>query len=347
MKKAYFPLLLFVVIILLTGCFCPHKFIPKSDPKPPVPFSVPDNIRVALVLGSGGVRGMAHVGALEVLVEAGIPIDLIVGCSAGSLVGALYADNPCIEDLKEAVSRLKANNLLDIDVFNCRYGLCQGRSMRSILNEYLNADTFQDLKIPLIVVATDLHSGELVPIVSGDVVKAVEASCAIPFVFVPVEIDGRILVDGGTINPVPVLIARDLKPDIIIAIDLCELLPSTFPTTLFGVFWRSAEIIFMWQNEVCTRHADVVIRPKMCEVGTFNDKARYSLYCAGREAAQKALPLIYEALANLQDSNCSQSKREVTLNCYKSDNWSSHHGGNIAEDTKENTDENTEEYKNY
>jgi NTE family protein len=320
----YFAFVL-CVFTFLTGCFCPHKFMPKADPPSPLPFCIPAKIRVALVLGSGGVRGMAHVGVLEVLEDAGIPIDLIVGCSAGSIVGALYADNPNVDCIKKAVAKIKANSLIDIDLWNCRFGLCQGITMKRVLKNYLEADYFNQLKIPLVIVATDLHSGELVPIANGELIKAVEASCAIPFVFCPVEYQGRILVDGGTINPVPVVVAKDLGADIVIAVDLCELLPTTFPTNLFGVAARSAEIAFMWQNEVCTHHADIVIRPKMCGIGTFNDQAKSVLYAAGKEAAKSALPHIKELLANYPMSeldSIGSPLRSVSLQCYSSDYFS-------------------------
>ncbi len=318
MPKFNLYILYLICLVCFNGCFCPHRFTPRADPLPPPCICVPERIRVALVLGSGGVRGMAHVGVIEVLEEAGIPIDVIVGCSAGSIVGALYADNPCAQKLKKSVSQLKSNYLLDFDIWNCRYGLCQGKTMRAVLDKNLQAETFEELQIPLIVVASDLHSTELVTLASGDLVKAVEASCAIPFVFVPVEIDGRILVDGGTINPNPVWVALDLEPEMIIAVDLCEVLAPTFPTNLFSVFWRSAEIAFMWQNEGNTREADIVIRPQMCNVGAFNDQAKEKLYYAGRQAAEEALPAIREALAkhSCMDTPCSTATRKVQLKCY-------------------------------
>lgn len=299
----------------MLGC-CPHHFIPKQVPDPLPPFYVPNKIKVALVLGSGGVRGMAHVGVLEELENAGIPIDLIVGCSAGSIVGALYADHPNAAAIKSAVWGIRSNTLLDIDIFNCRYGLSQGRSMQRVFNKFLFAETFEDLKIPLVVVATDLHSGELVPIGSGDIVQAVRASCSIPFFFVPCEYRGRVLVDGGVINPVPVKVANDLGAEVVIAVDLCELLENTFPTNLFSVATRSAEIIFMWQNEVCTRNADVIIRPKTCGVGTFNDDMKAQIYEAGKRAAREHIPKIKEILASLGDEEKCTGYRIVQPVCY-------------------------------
>lgn len=293
--------LLLLLVCVMWGCGCPHKYVPKENPGPLPTFCLPKKTRVALVLGSGGVRGMAHVGVLEELDAAGIPIDLIVGCSAGSIVGALYADHPDAASIKHVVWSLKTNSLLDIDLWSCRYGLSQGRSMRCVLGKYLCAQTFDQLKIPLVVVASDLHRGELVPIGSGNLLRAVQASCAIPFVFVPCEHSGRILVDGAVVNPVPVKVAIDLGADIVIAVDLCELLDRTFPTNLFQVATRSAEIAYMWQNEECTRRADVVIRPRTCGIGSFNDEWKMQLYLAGRRAAREQIPKILARLDALSE----------------------------------------------
>lgn len=316
-QKFFYIFFLCISAFLLSSCGYSHRLVPAKDPPPLPEFYVPERIRVALVLGSGGVRGMAHVGVIEELEAAGITVDLIVGCSAGSIVGALYADNPSALEIKEAVWNLKSASLLDFDLWECRYGLCQGRSMRRVFNRYLGTDRFEDLKIPLIVVASDLNSGELVPIGAGNVEKAVQASCSIPFIFVPNEHLGRVLVDGSVVNPVPVKIARDLGAEIVIAVDLCELLPKTFPTNLFTVATRSAEIAFMWQNEACSQQADFVIRPKTCDVGTFNDDMKVQLYEAGKRTAREVIPQIQERLAELKprDERCV-TWRMVSPQCY-------------------------------
>lgn len=309
-----------ICIFLLEGCVCPYKLIPEDQPAPQEPFCVPENIRVALVLGSGGVRGIAHVGVIEELVSNGIPIDLIVGCSAGSIVGALYADNLDLAELKHDVWEMRTHSVLDIDIWNVRYGLSQGYCMHRVLDKYLEAERFDQLKIPLVVVTTDLHSGELVPIGSGDLVKAVQSSCSIPFVFVPCQFGGRICVDGGVIDPVPVKIARELGADVIICVDLCELLDRTFPTNLLSVANRSAEIAFMWQNEVCCRGASVVIRPKTCGVGAFNDEMKQQVYMAGKNAACEQMPLIKELVSKaVQETPTTGGRRMVCLDCYTPD----------------------------
>lgn len=320
MNRRSFLFRFFLIVFLtfaVTSCGCPHRLHPRKNPPPLPSFYVPNRIKVALILGSGGVRGMAHIGVLEELEAAGISVDLIVGCSAGAIVGALYADNPCVEEIKEAVWNLKTASLLDFDVVQCRYGLCQGRSLRKVLHQYLQSETFDQLQIPLVVVASDLNSGELVPIGAGSVEEAVQASSCIPFIFVPCEYMGRILVDGGIINPVPVKVARDLGAEVIIAVDLCELLPRTFPSNLFDVLTRSAEIAFLWQNESCSHHASVIIRPKTCDVGIFNDHMKRQIYYAGKRAAREKIPEILEKLAALEAEDCDKNEwRLATPRCY-------------------------------
>src|ERR1700733_7246808 len=133
---------LILSFLLLSGC-CPHRFIPSAHVQEPAPCYLPEQIRVALVLGSGGVRGMAHVGVIEELEAAGIYVDLIVGCSAGRIVGALYADNPNVEEIKEAVWKIRTNSLFDIDLWNARFGLSQGGNLRHVLHSNLEASTFE------------------------------------------------------------------------------------------------------------------------------------------------------------------------------------------------------------
>lgn len=307
-------LILFLAVLSMTAC-CPHRFHPAECPDPLPSFCIPERIRVALVLGSGGIRGAAHIGVLEVLEEAGIPIDLIVGCSAGSIVGALYADHPHIGEIKTTVWGIRTNSMLDIDIKNCRFGLSQDVHMRRALDRCLHSESFEDLHIPLVIVASDLHSGELVPIGSGPVAQAVQASCSIPFVFVPCEYRGRVLVDGGVVNPVPVCVARDLGAEVIIAVDLCELLPRTFPTNLFGVMQRSAEIAFMWQNDCCTRSADIIIRPKTCGVGCFDETKKRELYEAGRVAAEQQVPLILKLVCPLMQEPYSCARTRLIEPC--------------------------------
>lgn len=287
-----------LITLTLTACSCPEFYDPCDNP-PPLPDCpvVPQPVRLALVLGGGGALGLAHVGVLEVLENEGIPIDLIVGCSAGSIVGALYADCPCAEHLKENLLHLKTNVLLDINIRQARYGLCQGRSLNKFMQQHLCAERFDQLQIPFFLVTTDVYSGELVIIGGGPIAPAVEASCSIPFVFAPVSLYKRPCVDGGIIDPVPVRVAKYFNAEIIVAVDLRGLLNKTFPTNLFGVAKRSAEITLLWQSEGCLRDADIIIRPDLNNIGIFDDEYNELIYNTGKDAAQNAIPQI-KALLN-------------------------------------------------
>lgn len=287
---------LFVLFILLlfSGCQPSHyHFDHIREPIPEIVFNKKE-IGVALVLGGGGARGMFHVGVLEVLQEAHIPIDLIVGCSAGSVVGALYADCPNGKHVKDLLICLKRKDLLEINLFSCRYGISKGKFLTRFLAKHLCAKNFEELQIPFIAVATDLDAGEVVALGSGPIIPAVHASCAVPFFFEPVKKYGRVLVDGGVLDPNPVRTAKKYAPKIIIAVDLAELLPVTKPNSLFGIATRSAEIIHLNISRSCLQGADIIIRPSLEPIGMFDDTRTRDLYEDGKRAAEKVLFEIQE-----------------------------------------------------
>lgn len=257
----------------------------------------PDCVRLALVLGGGGAKGIAHVGVLAEFEDHAIPIDVIVGCSAGSIVGALYCDCQCSSRVQHLLKPLKAWDILDINLWYCRYGLVKGGSLRKFLKRHLSCTQFEELQIPLYIVATDVIAGELVAFNSGPIIPAVHASAAVPFVFSPVYFHQRWLVDGGVADPIPVKTAKKTGAKIIVAVDLSGLLPKTCPTNLFGVATRSAEIKFLLQSESCLTGADVVIRPELGDMGLFDDRHPQHVYEAGRRAAREAIPKILELLA--------------------------------------------------
>ncbi|MEK6734790.1 MAG: patatin-like phospholipase family protein, partial [Pseudomonadota bacterium] len=158
------------------------------------------NAKVALVLGGGGSKGYAHLGAIEVLEENNIPIDFIVGTSIGSAVGAIYADTRDIKKTKEIFFKAKSYELLDfslngsLNFFSSLSSPIRGNSYEKFIESNLSVKSFNDLKIPLLVVAVDSISGQKYVIKEGSIAKAVRASSAIPPIFKPVEIDGKILI---------------------------------------------------------------------------------------------------------------------------------------------------------
>ncbi len=176
---------------------------------------------VGLVLGSGSSRGWAHIGAIEALEDENIPIDLIVGCSVGAYVGAIYASGS-LKSLKDFVLRMDGKKVFSyFDIVFPRSGLLNGtKRLRELFSMHTDVQNFSELKIPLITVATDLETGQKVVINSGSILDALRASMSIPGLFAPAKLKNRWLVDGGLLEPVPVSVARAMGADIVIAVDL-------------------------------------------------------------------------------------------------------------------------------
>lgn len=309
------------IAVMLTSCSCPNHYS-FYDEAPPLPdIIIPTHPKIALVLGGGGAKGLAHLGVIKELTDAGITFDMIVGCSAGSMVGALYSDHLDTECIWETFAPVKSQSILDICIWNSRFGLSQGKAFYDILERNLTATTFEELKIPLYVVATDLCTGELCTFGSGSLVPAIVASCSIPIVFIPVQHEGRILVDGGVVDPVPVRVARDLGAQCIIAVDIGGGLATDFPSNLLGVGKRSAEITLLWQAEGCVEGCEIVIRPEMTGFGCFDNNHKNEIYESGRIAARAALPEIQKILAETNFVTSSKDPWiQIPAPCYSSPN---------------------------
>ncbi|MDY0145075.1 MAG: patatin-like phospholipase family protein [Kiritimatiellia bacterium] len=181
------------------------------------------NKRVGLALGSGGARGWAHLGVLEVLEEKGIAVDLVAGVSMGAVVGAFLAAGR-IASLRELALSLDWNRLRQFfwEISLSRSGLTDGKRLLEETSKLLGVATFEELVVPLRTVATDLANGGEVVLTEGDLLQALRASISIPGLFSPVRLDGRLLVDGGLVNPVPVNVARDMGAQVVIAVDVSQ-----------------------------------------------------------------------------------------------------------------------------
>ncbi len=178
-------------------------------------------VKVGLALGAGAARGIAHVGVLEVLEEAGIPVHMIAGCSMGSVVGSLYATGKSIGEIRsmvEEVARDGGRSLMDFTF--PRWGLITGRKVENFLRNHLGEATFADTKIPFAVAACCLEEGSMVYFREGPLVRAVRASSSMPGIFEPVRLEGKTYVDGGVLDRVPVEILREMGADVIIAVDV-------------------------------------------------------------------------------------------------------------------------------
>lgn len=176
---------------------------------------------VGLVLGSGSSRGWAHIGAIEALEEENIPIDYIAGCSIGSYVGALYASGG-LKSLKAFVLKMDGKKVFSyFDVVLPRSGLLDAtKKINELFSIHTSASQFSDLKIPVMMVATDLETGEKVILKSGKLLDALRATMSVPGLFAPARVKNRWLVDGGLVDPVPVGVLRAAASDVVIAVDL-------------------------------------------------------------------------------------------------------------------------------
>src|SRR5258705_253057 len=175
--------------------------------------------KIGFALGAGSARGWAHIGVLRGLTEAGIKPDLIAGCSVGALVGAAFAAGR-LDQLEAWALSLDWKRMLKLMDFGLRGGLIKGKRVREVFREQFVEREFSELDVPFAAVATDLHSGQEVWLREGKVSAAIGASIAVPGLFQPVPHEGRYLVDGSVVNPIPVSLCRAMGADIVLAVDL-------------------------------------------------------------------------------------------------------------------------------
>ena len=294
MKTAY-AVILFAMMSLVVGCAGtrPDITIPQKMPERTEKINHP---RVALVLGGGGARGMAHIGVIQVLHDAGVPVDLIVGTSAGSIVGAVYADQGDPTQVKAAFANIGFWSLSDLNNTPRSIGLLQGYRMQKFLLAHMKARNFDELKIPLIVTTTDLNTGESFPLDSGPVAPAVQASAAIPGLFNPVSIYGRTLVDGGMSDPVAVNYAQQYHPQMIIAVSVAQQLSPTLPETADQMYQRALVMRELNMSRMSTAGATVIISPAVGDTTVFQVERKEQLIAEGEAAAKQALPQILREL---------------------------------------------------
>ena len=252
--------------------------------------------RLAVALGGGAARGFAHVGALEVLDEAGIHPDMVVGTSAGSVVAALYASGIRGRHLEDAAQSLDQNAITDwmLPFFN--RGLLRGSALERFINQKVGQRPIQSMPLPLGIVATDLQTGDGILFRSGNTGQAVRASSSVPGVFEPVRIGSRDYVDGGLVAPVPVNYARQMGADIVVAIDISSSPRSAATHGQLDILLQTFTIMGQNLARFELKEADVVIRPQVGNFGAADFQARHDAILEGEKAAQAALPLIREAI---------------------------------------------------
>ena len=256
-------------------------------------------------MGGGFARGFAHLGVLQVLEQHRIPISCIAGTSVGSILGAAYASGA---PLARIMATCKTLRLRDIARWRVsRLGFASNHRLGDLIERVFEARQFEDLHIPMAVVATDLNSGEPVVITNGNLIDAIRASCAFPGLFEPVEIGTRCLVDGGLVAPVPTRAARDLGAAYVlgVSVGIQDGYRGT-PSNIFQVVSRAVTAAQKHQLEVWERHADLVLRPDVQSLAWDDfDRADEAIE-AGAAAALSALPRIQKILAraaSIQECN--------------------------------------------
>ncbi|GGE16673.1 esterase [Marinithermofilum abyssi] len=220
--------------------------------------------RVGLALGSGGARGIAHIGVLKVLQQHEIPVDFVAGSSIGSLVGVLYANGLDLDMLEQLATHLRRKHWLDLTV--PKRGFVLGEKIKEMIRLLTQNKALEQLNIPTAVVATDLVKGERVVFTSGPIDIAVRASISIPGIFEPVEWEGRTLVDGGVIDRIPITVVRDMGADIVIAVDV---VPRTSVLRVESIFDVITQTLSVMEREILSQRlleANVLIHPDLADI---------------------------------------------------------------------------------
>lgn len=253
--------------------------------------------RVALVLGGGAARGFAHVGVIRILEQEKIPIHLIVGTSVGSIIGALYAARPHSPNLESIALELERDDLLDYSFLTLKKGLIIGDRLERFVSQKVTVSRIEDLAVPFAAVATDIRTGERVVLNRGPLAPAVHASCALPGIFQPVELDGRLLVDGGVLESLPVPTAKSLGADVTIAVDVGTRVKNIQAADIVTVMIQALSISGAEMRRRHALEADVLIRPDVNGVSAFDFTQKHRCVESGAAAAREALPRIREVLA--------------------------------------------------
>ncbi|KGE72029.1 patatin-like phospholipase family protein [Spirochaeta lutea] len=256
--------------------------------------------KVGLALSGGAARGFAHIGVLKALDEAGIVPDVVAGTSAGSLVGALYCAGLDWKRILHIAKELEWRKLVDLTL--PQKGLVKPEGIRELVHQLTGDKKIEDLKIPFRAVAVDLVNGQEVVFSSGSLSEAVRASCSIPGIFVPLESNGRMLVDGGVLNNLPADQTVEMGADFVIGVDLNREAENTGrpPRNVLEVMLRSTMLLMAGTSAAGIAASDLVIQPDLRRF-TYHDLSPIDEmvdrgYTAARDALTKAkLPRAYTA----------------------------------------------------
>jgi len=284
-------LVFLAAILFLQGCGAAKKqILPPSLREP----------KIGLVLGGGASRGFAHVGVLRALEQEKIPIDLIVGTSVGSLIGAIYAANPNSFELEWMAFELEKDDIFDFSLLSSRTGPIKGDKLEKFVVKHVKTRNIEDMKIPFYAVACDLHTGEPVVFDRGPAEIAVRASSSIPGVFTPLNIKEQIVVDGGVIGSVSPETARQKGADIVIVVNIGKSITNYETGNIVQITLQAIDIMGHRIDQYKNQDADVLIEPEVGNVGTMDFSKKKELMLAGIKAGQAAIPAIQKAIEDFK-----------------------------------------------
>ncbi len=261
-------------------------------------------VRIGLALGGGAARGFAHIGVIKALEANGIVPDVVVGTSAGSVVGAMYAAGNNAAALQKMAYDMDEAAISDwaLPLFGSKSGVLKGEALQSYVNKAVQNRPMEKLKLPFGAVAADLKTGQPILFVRGNTGMAVRASSAVPGVFQPVTIGSRTYVDGGLVAPVPVRFAKEMGAEFIIAVNISTQTDAQAAVSSLEVIMQTFSIMGQRINQYELRDADVVIQPPLGNMAGNDFASRARAMQAGEKATLALMPQMKQKLKALRES---------------------------------------------
>jgi NTE family protein len=269
-------------------------------------------LKLGLALGGGGAKGLAHIGILKVLEEHRVPISCIAGTSVGAFVGGAYAGGMPIDEMIRLARKMRWSDLGRLTI--SKLGLRDGSRMETFIRSHFPATMFEELRIPLAVVAADICTGAKCVIRQGDLGRAIRASCAIPGYFTPViDENNRMLVDGGIVDSLPVSVAKSLGADRVIGVDVypfCSL--SSPPTNFYDIYHQAITIMGYTSGNPWRQSADLLIVPNLSHIAWDDLRRADEIIAAGEEVMRRSLENCYQLMEKERRGVLSRLRSALT-----------------------------------
>lgn len=293
------------ILSLLSATACTFtKPAPQAAERPPA--------RIALALGGGAARGFAHIGVIKALEAQGISPDIIVGTSAGSVVGALYASGLNGFQIQELSMNMEEDQVIDgPGLYQClaetlisnMRGCIKGQALQDFINKNVNGRPMEKLNKTFAAVATNLGTGQMTVFRTGNTGMAVRASSSVPVFFQPVTINGQDYVDGGLVAPVPSSVARTMGADFVIAVDISDRPRDRSTAGITDILWQTFSIFVQTINRQEQASADIIVRPATLGLPSSDASGRNKAVLEGEKAVAKILPELRAKLAILNETH--------------------------------------------